>query len=144
MRKSRGKAAPKRHFIPILNQSAIFVSSAAQQGTPANAWALPGVSSASSTYVQYTSSPPSCRFNIIFDLEMVLNPCCKFAINNLFFLPRHDRFYGTLIGTGSTVVTKFGIYNILVFTFRNCFHWTLILTRAASNAFISNYIRHFP
>jgi hypothetical protein len=27
-------------------------------------------SSASSTYVQYASSPPPCRLDIIFDLEM--------------------------------------------------------------------------
>jgi hypothetical protein len=33
---------------------------------------MPGASSASSTYVQYVSSPPSCRLDIIFDLEMVL------------------------------------------------------------------------
>jgi hypothetical protein len=29
-------------FIPFLNQSAIFVSNAARQGTPANAWACLG------------------------------------------------------------------------------------------------------
>src|SRR5664280_2879913 len=34
---------------------------------------LLAASSASSTYVKYASSPPPCRLNIIFDLEMVLH-----------------------------------------------------------------------
>jgi hypothetical protein len=44
-------------LIPILNQSAIFVGS---------------VVGFLNVCTQYASSPPPCRLNIIFDLEMVL------------------------------------------------------------------------
>jgi hypothetical protein len=63
-------AAPEHDFIPILNQSAIFVGSEARR--------MPGSLSASLTYVQrvtfrlYASSPSPSHLNIIFDLEMVL------------------------------------------------------------------------
>ena len=55
---------PNADVIPILNQSAIFVGNAARR--------MSGASSASSTYVQYASSPSPCRLDIIFDLEVVL------------------------------------------------------------------------
>jgi hypothetical protein len=51
-------------LIPILNQSAIFVSDAARR--------MPGASSASSIRLGGPASPPPCRLDIIFDLEMVL------------------------------------------------------------------------
>jgi hypothetical protein len=44
------------YFIPMLNQALSLLAS----------------SSASSTYVQYASSPPSSRRDIIIDLEMEL------------------------------------------------------------------------
>jgi hypothetical protein len=57
----------KKKVIPFLNQSAIFVSNAARQGTPANVWACLGRRRLPQSAAADLLSPPPCRLDIIFE-----------------------------------------------------------------------------